>query len=328
MHASFIEIYNTNDMHKRFNDLNRDGKERIKGFLDYSIRLKVKKSISELSKIEKKLRNDFPNFTPAIDHVFASLKIGAGSDTKGVYFSPLLMVGPPGIGKTYFSKRLSKDLGLVETIIDLATATHSMILTGTSSRWGESSPGLIAKSLMKTKVANQVVRLDELDKVSSMQSTGFGGGMVTDALITLLEKHSAETFIDEWMEVKIDASHISYIATANSLDTMPNHILSRFNVAKIRILTKEEMLPVISNAYNNLLEEWELPDFTRTLGRGVKPLLAGMQDVRSLRAVLTAGLASCIGRNAKQITVHDVKASIADLVQLRAEKNNSMGFIH
>ena len=132
MHASFIEIYNTNDMHKRFNDLNRDGKERIKGFLDYSIRLKVKKSISELSKIEKKLRNDFPNFTPAIDHVFASLKIGAGSDTKGVYFSPLLMVGPPGIGKTYFSKRLSKDLTLAilcDEVIDLSAISEISVDT-------------------------------------------------------------------------------------------------------------------------------------------------------------------------------------------------------
>jgi len=321
MNSSFIEICDNKKMASRITELAKDQASQVRGFLSANVRIKLKLKQSDIAKIELTLRDEFPNFKDVIDGVFSDLRVSAISDTKGVYFTPLLMVGDPGIGKTYFTKRLSQELGLNESTIDLSTSTSSMVLTGSSSKWGNSAPGLIAKTLMKNKAANQIVRLDELDKAGTTREQN-----VSNSLISLLEKHSASEFVDEWLEVPIDASHLSYLATANTLATLESHILSRFSVVTVKPLTAQEMEKVVPKAYLNLLKELEIDNFTKTVSKGVAKALASLLDVRTLRSGLMSGLTACVKRDGKMISVADVAPYVKRIEGERQEKSRSIGF--
>jgi len=321
MNSSFIEICDQQKMVARISELGKDQGTQVKSFLNMNVRIKLKRKPADLIKSEGILSLEFPNFKEVIDTVFSDLMVSSMSDTKGIYFTPLLMVGDPGIGKTYFTKRLSQELGLEEVAIDLSTSTSTMVLTGSSSKWGNSAPGAIAKTLMKSKIANQIIRLDELDKTGESK-----GQSVSNSLISLLERHSSAEFVDEWLEVPIDASHLSYLATANTLETIEPHILSRFNVVKVEPLTASEMERVVPNAYINLLKELEIDNFTKSLSKEVVVALASLLDVRTLRTGLMSGLTACVKRNGKKISVKDVTPYVEGVEKEKREKKRGMGF--
>lgn len=165
-----------------------------------------------------------PNFTPVLDDLKRYLALAVAGN-EPMNFTPILLLGEPGIGKTHFARQLANVLGTGFEFVSMSSLTAGWILSGASSQWSHAKPGKVAQALVCGDYANPLVVLDEVDKA--------GGDARYDpmgALYGLLEQDTARQFKDEFVEVDIDASHIMWVSTANDERSIPEPILSRMNV--------------------------------------------------------------------------------------------------
>ncbi|MFZ4540015.1 AAA family ATPase [Propionivibrio sp.] len=111
------------------------------------------------------LKNHFPNFAEAIDYYGNDLLLCMTGDPSDWRTTPLLLAGPPGIGKTAFCSALKGITGSAFKKIQMGSVQGGFVLTGTDSRWGNTQPGQIFDSLAGSDCCAPIVLLDELDKL-------------------------------------------------------------------------------------------------------------------------------------------------------------------
>ncbi len=196
------------------------------------------------------LKKNYPNCHEFLDYVeqFAALS-QCRSHTKKMYFPPVILAGPPGVGKTAIVREVAKLLSVPCKQLDMAAMTSGFVIAGSSSAWSDAKTGCIVDILRDNKVANPIIILDELDKVSTDAKFDPVGG-----LYTLLEQEAAARFTDEALEQPIDASHILYVATANNLAAIPEPLLSRFLVINIKDVKGEHHRQVTQSIYQALIK--------------------------------------------------------------------------
>src|SRR6478672_5686621 len=165
-----------------------------------------------------------PNFGQVVDDLRKFLALAVAGN-EAVQFTPMLLLGEPGLGKTYFAKRLAQALATGFEFVSMSSLTAGWVLTGASAQWNNARPGKVAHTLIDGEFANPVVVLDEVDKAGGdARYDPFG------ALYGLLERDTAVHFKDEFIDVDMDASHILWVATANDESAIPEPILNRMNV--------------------------------------------------------------------------------------------------
>ena len=173
------------------------------------------------------LYDDLPNFSEVLDDVRRQLALCEDS-RDALEITPLLLLGPPGVGKTHFARELSQLLGTGMGFISMSSLTAGWVLSGASSQWKGARPGKVFETLVDGQYANPVMVVDEIDKA--------GGEHAYDplgALYSLLEHDTAGSFTDEFAEVPIDASQVIWVATANDARGIPDPILNRMNVYEV-----------------------------------------------------------------------------------------------
>ncbi len=237
------------------------------------------------------LYDDCPNFGEVIDDLKKYLAL-AVSGNEPVHFTPILLLGEPGIGKTHFAKRLSEALGTGYEFVSMSALTAGWILSGASSQWSNSKPGKVATTLIHGEYANPLMVLDEVDKA--------GGDSRYDpmgALYGLLEHDTARKFKDEFVEVDIDASHLLWVSTANEERNLPDPILNRMNVYCVPRPTSEQSFLSAGRLYRQIIAEhdWGFPPEPAA---DVLEKLAGLppRDMRK-RLMDAFGNAKLAGRN-------------------------------
>jgi len=147
----------------------------------------------------------------------------AADQGVGLYLPPVLLVGPPGAGKTHAATRLAEMFGLAQSRIDCSAATAAFALTGLDFGWRSARVGEPIRLISETGVANPLIILDEIDKAPR----GTGGGDVVTAALPLLQRTTAATFRCPYLEAPIDLSWISWILTANEIDKVPGPLRDR-----------------------------------------------------------------------------------------------------
>ncbi|RME60356.1 AAA family ATPase, partial [Candidatus Parcubacteria bacterium] len=163
----------------------------------------------------------------------------------------LLLVGPPGVGKTDAAMFLAEMVGVATRRIGCADVTNGFDMTGMSEGWAGAKPGHLAKMLILEDCANPLVVLDELDKVSL---AGRASDSLEARLYSVLEPISAKSFRDEFLDVPLDIMAFNWIATANSIDSIPSPILDRFRVIQVRSPSREELRSLIPGIYRTIIE--------------------------------------------------------------------------
>lgn len=192
------------------------------------------------------LRADFPTFAHVLDFVRGRVALGCMASAPAVRLPPLLLNGPPGTGKTAFSKRLAKWLNVPATEVDVATLETSFRLTGLDAGYSTGKPGLIWQALQGRSMS-PVIILDELDKrPDSTRDTGLS------FLLGVLEPASATRFQDAYVCLPVDASQITWIATCNDLHSIEPPLRSRFRVFDIEAPAREQMTAVINSVFHAL----------------------------------------------------------------------------
>src|SRR5438105_2978153 len=173
------------------------------------------------------LYEELPNFVDALDDVRRHVALSQDS-RDGLEVTPMLLLGPPGIGKTHFARKLADLLGTGMNLVPMSSMTAGWLLSGASSQWKGAKPGKVFEALVEGQYANPVIVVDEIDKASAEAQYDPLG-----ALYGLLEHDTAAAFIDEFAEVAIDASQVIWIMTANDERGIPEPILNRMNVFAI-----------------------------------------------------------------------------------------------
>lgn len=195
------------------------------------------------------LYEQLPNFTEALDDVRRHVALSQDS-RDGLEVTPMLLLGPPGIGKTHFAKKLAELLGTGMSLVPMSSMTAGWLLSGSSSQWKGAKPGKVFEALVDGHYANPVLVVDEIDKANAdAQYDPLG------ALYNLLEHDTAHAFVDEFAEVAIDASQVIWITTANDERSIPEPIMNRMNVFEIEAPSPEEARRIARNLYRSIRAE-------------------------------------------------------------------------
>ena len=172
-----------------------DAKEIIKRLSNLKRPLPVVRlpTTEKLDAIQSKLLNEFPWAAAAIDAIMRELMTRKRFGSLELSFTPVLLLGPPGVGKTRLVRRLAEEVGMPFMSLGLAAMDDSRSLLGTSRGWGTAQPAPLVEFLSTRKSASALMLLDEIDKVTQR---AVNATPPTVALLSFLEQENARNFFD------------------------------------------------------------------------------------------------------------------------------------
>lgn len=197
------------------------------------------------------LYETLPNFHEVLDDVRRQLALCVDSGDV-LEITPMLLLGPPGIGKTHFAQALAQLLGTGFGLVPMSSLTAGWILSGASSQWKGARPGKVFETLVDGQYSNAVLAIDEIDKARAD-----GAYDPLGSLYSLLEHDTSRAFTDEFAEVPIDASQLVWVATANDDRSIPSPILNRMNVYEVKSPDASAARVIAVRLYVSLRERHE-----------------------------------------------------------------------
>lgn len=229
------------------------------------------------------LYDALPNFTEVLDDVRRHVALSQDS-RDGLEVTPMLLLGPPGIGKTHFAKHLADLIGTGMNLVPMGSMTAGWLLSGSASQWKGARPGKVFEALVEGAYANPVIVVDEIDKANcDAQYDPLG------ALYGLLEHDTAGAFVDEFAEVPIDASQVVWITTANDPRGIPDPILNRMNVFEVQPPSPAQARHIALRLYQSIRAEHDWGSrFGETPHDDVLDRLAPLAPREMRRALMVA----------------------------------------
>jgi hypothetical protein len=179
---------------------------------------------------------EMPWMAAATDFLWKAMRRSVRVGEPGFRLPPVLLDGPPGIGKSVWSRELGRHLGVPRCGIEGTAEQASFVVNGSQRGWGSAFPGRPLQTIVQSLCANPIVVIDEIEKAGTPTSTKGQAYGLAEGLLPLLERSSAVAWKCPYYQVGFDMSWISWVLTSNSLTTLPAPFLSRLDTRAFPLL--------------------------------------------------------------------------------------------
>ena len=191
----------------------------------------------DINKAEKALDSNHSGLDDVKKNILEFLALGMYR--KEVSGAIMLLVGPPGVGKTSIGKSIADALGRKFFRLSLGGMRDEAEIKGHRRTYVGAMPGKFMQAMRETGVSNPVIMLDEIDKIGSSYQ-----GDPASALLEVLDPEQNAGFLDHYFDLRFDLSKVLFICTANQLDTIPGPLLDRMDVTRLSGYITDEKIEI------------------------------------------------------------------------------------
>ncbi len=240
--------------------------------------------------LRAQLNHEFPWLEDLTDAFFRKLTLRRNAGLSWLKLPPTLLVGPPGCGKTRYLRRLAELSGCGFQIVSAGGSSDNRMLEGTARGWHSAQPCLPLVTMHVHQTANPIIVVDEIEKA---QTTHNGG--IHSTLLSFLESESSRTYFDECLLGKANLGEVSWFATANSLDGIPEPLLSRLSVYEVegpRLEDFDTIFEALQADYAAELgiQKSELPQTDKAVRARLEEAFANGLSIRRIKRALAAAI--------------------------------------
>lgn len=221
--------------------LRREDREQLKALSNGAGLIEVRGE-HHADELAAQLHSELPWMAPATAEVWQAMRRSVREGQPGLRLPPLLLDGPPGIGKSHWARRLGQLLGMPVTVVEATGEQASFGVVGSQRGWSGACPGRLIQTVLKSVIANPLIVVDEVEKAGFATSRNGHTFGLAEALLPLLEPMTARRWSCPYYQVKFDMSWVNWVLTSNRLDRLPEPLLSRCTVISLEPLSVQDLI--------------------------------------------------------------------------------------
>ena len=186
------------------------------------------------------LHDDMPWMGRATEYVWHALRRSAQRG-EPITLRPVILNGPPGIGKSIWARSLAAALSVPYGDVDASKGGAGMAFVGVERGWSSAQAGRPIDLMLAKRIANPLIVVDEVCKARTITSTNGGSHSFSDALLSLLEPGTSKAWHCPYFRLNFDMLHVSWVLTSNTIENVPEPVRNRCQVIEIPDLTLEQL---------------------------------------------------------------------------------------
>ena len=253
----------------------------------------------DLDRSEATLLSEFPSMADAIRKIMNDARLVRSLGVKAFWFRPILLVGPSGVGKSRFARRLAEEGGVPWGLVGGAGSTDNRSLQGTSRGWSTHHPSYVVSLMADRTCSNPLVLVDEIEKAATGSRTN---GSIHDTLLSMLEPETAGSWHDECLGTAVDLRRVSWCMTANTVDGIPGPLLNRVSIVHVGKPEGRHIEHIVDGMKRDIAREFGvspdmMPDLDEAAIARLRRIYEEKGNLRDVRGGLHDEIAAAAGFN-------------------------------